>query len=147
MSLSEICAEGGVSVLVILTLVQIVPVKLNPWTWIAKALGRAINGEVMEHIGVLDKKVDKLENDIEKAGAIDEQRDIEIRRVRILRFGEELLKDDRHTKEHFDQTLMDITRYERYCEKHPEFENNVTDLTIAHIKAVYQQCYEKHSFL
>lgn len=147
MDLSEILWGTGGIAAVIMTLIQVSKIEVNPWSWIAKHLGRAINGEVMEHLGTLDKKVDRLESDIEKARGVDEQRDIEARRVRILRFGEELLQDKKHTKEHFDQTLMDITRYEMYCKTHPEFENNVTDLTVAHIKAVYQKCWQEHSFL
>ena len=32
----------------LLTLVQIAPIKVNPWTAIGKAIGRAINGDVIE---------------------------------------------------------------------------------------------------
>lgn len=45
-------------------------------------------------------------------------------RYRILRFNDEILHEQRHTKEHFDQILDDITRYEKYCDEHPEYENN-----------------------
>ena len=34
-------------------------------------------------------------------------------RYRILRFNDEILHEQRHTKEHFDQILDDITRYEQ----------------------------------
>ena len=34
-------------------------------------------------------------------------------RYRILRFNDEILHEQRHTKEHFDQILDDITRYEK----------------------------------
>ena len=44
-----------VGVLGALTVLQVAPIKINPWTWIARAIGRAINAEVIA-------KVDKLEN-------------------------------------------------------------------------------------
>ena len=43
MTIQEILAGGGGALLVLMTLVQIAPVKINPWSAIAKALGRAIN--------------------------------------------------------------------------------------------------------
>ena len=45
MSIKEILAGGG-GVLILMTLVQIAPIKVNPWSRIAGAIGRAINAEV-----------------------------------------------------------------------------------------------------
>lgn len=137
--------EGAVVLL--LSLVQISKIQINPWSWLAKTIGRAINGEVMDQVKSLNDKVEHMENDLNAARKADERRDIEQRRVRILRFGEEILRNIRHTKEHFDQILIDITVYEKYCLTHPEFENDVTVETISHIKDVYQKCWKEHSFL
>lgn len=101
----------------------------------------------MDQVKSLNDKVEHMENDLNAARKADERRDIEQRRVRILRFGEEILRNIRHTKEHFDQILIDITVYEKYCLTHPEFENDVTVETISHIKDVYQKCWKEHSFL
>ncbi len=68
-------------------------------------------------------------------------------RYRILRFNDEILHDKKHTKEHFDQILDDITRYEKYCEEHPEYENNKAVLAIANIEAVYRECGKENKFL
>ena len=45
-------------------------------------------------------------------------------RYRILRFDDEIRHDEKHTKEHFDQIMDDITKYELYCASHPDFPNN-----------------------
>lgn len=68
-------------------------------------------------------------------------------RYRILRFNDEILHEQRHTKEHFDQILDDITRYEKYCDEHPEYENNKATLAIKNVKRVYQKCSDENSFL
>lgn len=68
-------------------------------------------------------------------------------RYRILRFNDEILHEQRHTKEHFDQILDDITRYEKYCDEHPEYENNKAILAIKNVKRVYQKCSDENSFL
>ena len=47
MSINELVAGGGGAVLVLLTLIQIAPIEINPWSAIAAAIGRAINREVI----------------------------------------------------------------------------------------------------
>lgn len=120
--------------------VQISPVKINPWSWAAKKIGKAINGEVIGKVESLDQKVESMRCTNDERYAID-------CRSRILRFGDELLHDTLHTKEHFDQILRDVKFYEEYCAAHPEFENNTTVLTTKKIEECYQTCWDKHSFL
>ena len=68
-------------------------------------------------------------------------------RYRILRFNDEILHDQRHSKEHFDQILDDVTRYEKFCRDHPEYENNKAILAIENIKRVYKKCTDEATFL
>lgn len=139
MSINELVAGGGAAI-VIMTLIQITPIKVNPWSAIAKAIGRAINGEVI-------KKVDSLGEEVQYLRKENEEREAVAARVRILHFGDEIYRNVRHSKEHFDQTLADITDYEQYCKDHPEFRNNMTTMTVENIKATYQHCLETHDFL
>lgn len=140
MELKELLLNGGGTLLVLLTLIQIAPVKINPWSSIAKAVGRAINGEVLEKVSKLDQEMQGVR------AAMAEEKAVNCR-ARILRFGDECLHGERHTKEHFDQTLRDIAAYERYCEDHPDFENNVTELTSDRIKEIYRHCLTNDDFL
>lgn len=48
MSIQEILTAGGGTLIVLLTLVQIAPIKLNPWSAIVKWIGHALNAEVLE---------------------------------------------------------------------------------------------------
>lgn len=140
LNLEEILLGGGGVLLVAMTLIQVAPIKVNPWSAVAKAIGRAINGEVIA-------KVDQLERDLEAMKAAQEERDAISCRSRILHFGDETIHGVRHTKEHFDQILRDITNYEQYCEEHPHFENNTTVLTSQRIKDIYEDCLAKADFL
>ena len=121
------------------TLVQITPIKINPWTWLARKIGRAINGEVID-------RVDTLAATVERNQEIADERAAKDSRIRILRFGDELLHDRRHSKEHFDQILQDITEYEHYCETHPKFKNNMTRLTTQKIMEAYSEVWDSHDF-
>lgn len=139
MTMEEIATGGGI-LLVAMTLIQIAPIKLNPWSALAKAIGRAINGEVIT-------KVDRLERELLGMKENLEERDEISCRARILHFGDETIHGVRHTKEHFDQILRDITTYERYCDDHPNFENNTTVLTSRRIKDIYEDCLKTADFL
>ena len=140
MNLEELFLSGGGILLVTMTLIQVAPIKVNPWSTIAKAVGRAINGEVIA-------KVEQLERDLEGMKEAQEERDAISCRSRILHFGDETIHGVRHTKEHFDQILLDITNYERYCDSHPNFENNTTVLTSQRIKDIYENCLKSADFL
>ena len=50
MTLKEILETGGGVLLIVLTLVQIAPIKVNPWSVIAATLGRALNKDVIDLI-------------------------------------------------------------------------------------------------
>ena len=134
MSIQELLLKGGGIVFALLTLVQITPIKVNPWSAIARAIGKAlIGGDIMA----------KLEEDIR----VDDERDADMHRYRLLRFNTELLRKTRHTKEEFDEILYSVTYYERYCEDHPKYENNRAVLAIENIKRVYKECMETNDFL
>ena len=134
MSIQELLLKGGGIVFALLTLVQITPIKVNPWSAIARAIGKAlIWGDIMA----------KLEEHIR----VDDERDADMHRYRLLRFNTELLRKTRHTKEEFDEILYSVTYYERYCEDHPKYENNRAVLAIENIKRVYKECMETNDFL
>lgn len=122
------------------TLIQVTPIKLNPWSWIAKKIGKAINGELIEKVDRMETKVDKLE----KARG---EENAENRRVRILRFSDELQHGVLHSQEHFDQILLDITVYNQYCADHKDFLNDRTLIATERIKSAYRKRLERNDFL
>lgn len=139
-SIKQFGLYGGGIILVIMSLIQISPIKLNPWSWIGRAIGRAINGEVLE-------KVETLTRDVKQNKADDDEQWASLSRTHILRFGDEILHGVSHSKEHFNQVLLDISKYEKYCSSHPQYINNIATATIKQIKKAYQDCLEKNNFL
>ena len=122
------------------TLIQIAPIKINPWSALARAIGRAINREVIEKVDKLENSVESLNNKVDEGGA-------KTARARILRFGDEIIHGVKHSKEHFDDILDDMTDYEHYCKEHPEFKNDKTGITSSLIKDTYKSCLKKHDFI
>lgn len=135
----EILLSSGGLVL-LLTLIEIAPIKINPWRALGRGIGKAINGEVLDKVSQLEADVQKIRDEIGEQAAVN-------CRARILRFGDEVLHGGEHTKEHFDQILRDIDAYEKYCGDHPDFSNNVTGLTSERIKHVYMKRLNENDFL
>lgn len=136
----QIAGGCAVTLGIIFTLVQVSPIKANPWSWIARKLGRAINKEVFDKVDAIDAKVETLRNEMTEKAILD-------CRIRILRFGDSVRIDAKHSKEHFDQILRDIDAYEVYCATHERFRNNVTGMTVELIKEAYRHRCEHNDFL
>lgn len=132
---------------IVLSLVEISPIKINPWTWLGRKISKAFNGEVMQEIGNLSKEIKDVKKDVADIREEAKEREATNRRARILEFGDEILHGTEYSKEHFDQILIDVSEYENYCDEHPHYMNNVARATIKHIKNVYQKCLEEGGFL
>lgn len=117
MSLKEIFLGGGGLLVVLLTLVEFTPIKINPWSALAKAIGRAVNADVL-------RELKSVKDDLSDHIRMDDERNADEHRARILRFNNELLRDIPHTKEEFIDVLADIDFYERYCRDHENYKNN-----------------------
>ena len=140
MDLKEIFMGGGGVLVVLLTLVQIAPVKVNPWSAIAKAVGRAVNADVAKELCEIKKK-------LAAHVTMDDGRPADGHRTRILHFNNELLRSIDHTEEEFNEVLAEIDAYEEYCEEHPEYPNNRAVLAIENIRSNYKERLQKHDFL
>lgn len=122
------------------TLIQIVPIKINPWTWFGKTLRHFFLGGIDSRLVEIKKEVDGIRDIIEEREAV-------LARTHILRFNDELLASQKHSKEYFDQTLEDIDRYDKYCDAHPAFKNSRTVISAQNIKDTYNGLLKEHKFL
>lgn len=134
MTLAQIFSWGSGGLFLLLTLVQLAPIKVNPWSWLAKSVGKAIG------IAAIAKKLDEHIS-------TDDRRDADRHRMEILRFNNELLRSIDHTKEEFIEVLAEIDAYERFCEDHPDYPNNRAVLAIENIRENYRERLKKHDFL
>ncbi len=147
MSLREILTHGGGALFLLLTLVEIAPIQVNPWSALAKIFGRAINADVLAELKVLKEGQKKNQTRLDEHIRIDNERDADQHRIRILGFNTELLRDMRHTREDFIDIMGEIDFYERYCANHPEYKNNRAVHAISNIKRVYDELQARHDFL
>lgn len=87
----------------------------------------------------LSKKIDSLEKKIDLNKAED-------KRTSILRFNSEIKRGIHHDEEEFNDCLVAIDYYEKYCEDHPKYPNNKAVLAIANVKRTYEKAYQENDF-
>lgn len=108
---------------------------------------KQIRNNLKTAIDSLETKIDVMTNSVDK---LQHSNDVGMAltwRYRILRFDDEIRHDEKHTKEHFDQILEDITDYERYCKENPDFPNDKAKLAIENIREIYLKCSREKTFL
>lgn len=121
---------GGIMVFVIIlfSIIQITPIKINPISWFGKTLNKD-----------LSNKVEQNRKDLAEHIAQDH-------RNKIFRFQNELLNGICHTKEEFDEVLDACAYYEEYVDK-----NNITNgkavEAIKYLRTTYQKCLAKGDFV
>ena len=147
MTITDILGLSGGGIIVILTLLQIAPIKINPWGAIARGIGRAINSDILRNVDDLRKDVIEVRTDIFELEVIADKREAARCRAEILSFNSELLHDIQHTEEHFNHILRAITIYSSLCDRYPDFENGIIAAAIDNIKRVHSMCMQQHKFL
>ena len=132
MGLNEIFGVSGGVALILLTLIQIAPIKINPWSAIAKAIGRAINGELIHEVKTVSENVD--------------QNEIDRLRWEILDFSNSCQNGRRHTKEEYGHIIKMHEKYEAILSRRHE-SNGQIDLAFEYITTLYKKCQIEHDFL
>ena len=118
MTLKEIFLSGSGALVVILTLIQISPIKVDPFGALARWIGRALNGDVLKKLDKMESAQAETRERLDEHIHIDNERNADAHRVQILRFNRELLQEAPHTQEDFIEALSEIDFYEHYCKNH-----------------------------
>lgn len=98
---------------------------------------------ITELSGKIDRVDDKLDSHIKK----DAEQDARWARRRIINFADECRRDVKHSSEHFDSILDDITFYTRFCDQHPLFRNEKAVHSIKYVEEVYDKTKKDNSFI
>ena len=139
---------GATGILVFVSVfIEIIPVKLNPVSWILSWIGKRTNRELMNEVETMKNDINDMQKTIATMQEEEEERNAVNCRIRILGFSDEVAHKQRHSKESFDQVLSDIDVYERYCAEHPKFMNNKTVIAKKRIVEAFDHCLAENDFL
>lgn len=122
------------------------PKDKKPWTALFTFIGKILTKEFSESQKALVDRVDVLSDKIEAvAESVAETRAIAAR-VRILRFADEIIGKQVHSRESYVQIFTDIDTYDRYCRSHLDFKNHNTVSAQKLIADAYDERSKKNDF-
>lgn len=114
---------------ILTTLVQISPLKLNPWDFCLGWIGDRLNSHII-------KKVDALDTKLTEHIAESKDSYIKQKRGRILKFVEDGMGGKTYTKETFEFMIKECDDYETYIKKN-DIKNGVIEASITEIRRRY----------
>lgn len=140
---------GNLVVIIVafLSLVQITPIKINPWSRFFKWVGKLINGEVMDSLKSVKQDLESVHKEIDNMKEKEEIREANNLRNRILRFDDELRRKVDHSEESFNQALDDVSSYLDFTGKHEGYHNAKADVAMQNIKDTYAVCKRENKFI
>ena len=124
----ELAGWATVVLIVLFSLIQISPIKLNPWDAIFGWIGKKINGKMHEQMDELKKAVRDLW--------------INEHRQSILDYARECRAGIEHDAEEWNHILAVAAEYELYCEKNT-VSNGVVKADTDYIRCLYQELSKK----
>lgn len=114
-----------------ITLIEVVPIKINPWSWLFKHIGNMMLGDFKEEMLTF-----KFEQ---------ERRNANDMRWNIINFANGCRRNDKHSKDAWNQVLNQITEYECYVTvKH--INNGVIDAESEYLRSLYQEVNKNNNF-
>lgn len=122
----------GFAILGAITVVQIVPIKINPWSWIAQQIRHAMVGELQQSVNALSRELES-----EKVAGI---------RWRVLDFADTERAGRRHSCEQWRHCIDQLSWYESYCHK-KGISNGVMEEATKYLRATYQEHLRNNDFL
>lgn len=149
MDLSEIFLGSGAGIVLLLSLVQVSKIQINPWSWLANAVGHAMTRGVVDEVkalqgemeGRINTRIDGVEKRINlELLSLEERLNYKVdstsqERVRsdIFRFNEGLRNKFHYTEEHWNHMRDTVNSYLAFCESNPQFLNSKCERAIQNI--------------
>ncbi len=94
-----------------------------------------------------DESIKQLQDTLNRHIKEDEDERARNQRYRILRFYDEICEGRKHSENHFEDILDDISDYEQYCAKHTDFRNSRGKIAMEEIQETYKRIKNKGGFL
>ena len=120
----------------LLCLVQISPIKINPWDTILGWIGSKINAGVKKDLDEVSRQT-SIQKEEFREFWVDYQREA------ILRFSRECSQEIPHSREEWNHILDIIKRYETFCSKH-DIANGVIEENSSYLRDLHKQLLQEH---
>lgn len=136
-----------------LTIVQITPIKINPWSFIFEWVGKKVNGALSDKIDkiekaqeAMEKKLDGLQKDINDVKSDTAMKTANDLRWSILNFFNSSRYSRSHSKEEWDHAIDQVRKYESHVEKY-NIDNGVLEEASRWLRSEYQKHINANDFM
>lgn len=128
-----------VAVPVLLSVVQVSPIKINPWSALLQWFGNEMNKDIKEDLKAIHKEIDDMRHESDEN---------EARRLRanILDFANSCRNDRKHTKDEFENISRDYDDYMTII-KRRKLKNGFVEAEYEYIREVFHHCQQENNFL
>lgn len=137
--LKEILTTPSVIIFGVITLIEVVPIKINPWHAIFKWIGKAINGDLQKKVTEIKTDVTELKKDYEFKKADD-------MRWEILNFANTCRQGARHSKDEWRHVMDQLAKYEDYTEA-KGITNGVIEEDSKYLRELYHDRNSSNDFI
>lgn len=137
--LKEIFTTPSVVIFGVITLIEVVPIKINPWHTLFKWIGKAINGELQTQVNEVKREVKDLKKDCELKNADD-------MRWEILNFANTCRHGIHHSKDEWRHVMDQLAKYEDYTEA-KGISNGVIEEDSKYLRELYHDRNSDNDFI
>ncbi len=127
--LENFAVWGAAAVVAALSVIQLSPLKINPWDSLFSWLGEKLNNET-------EKKLDKLQKQVNSMW-------VNSHRNTILRFARESRANVEHSLDEWKNLLNVAEEYEKYI-RETNTTNGVITQDTAYLRSLYQELSREH---
>ena len=114
------------------TLIEVVPIKIKPWSWLMNWLGERLCGDIR-------RDLTEMKTEFEEYQAED-------MRWSILDFANSCRKREQHSKEEWNHAISQLKKYETYT-KIKHIDNGVIEEDGEYLRELYHERCIKNDFL
>ncbi len=100
-----------------------------------------------DKLDAMTAQIGKIEKSLNEHIENDAENDAKQARRRIIVFADECRRKVKHSEEHFDNVLDDITFYQQFCDDHPKFKNKKAEQSIAFVLDVSSECKRSNDYI
>lgn len=132
--------------LIVLSLIEITPVKVNPWSAIGRGVSKFLNWMSKQMMGEFVDKLDGISDKVDTLSTVVDENEIDRIRWEIFMFSSECQRGVNHTQREFQRIFKINKKYHNILERIHE-ENGDIDREIAYLEKLYAEKQENDSFL
>lgn len=129
--------------LVLSVLVEVVPIRINPWGTLFRWIGEKLTGSLRSELNDLKKDIEHVNRKVSEVRDEAVRSDVANMRWFILSFAQDCRDGVTHSKEQWTHALNQCKYYETYCAEH-SVQNGVIEEDTKFVRDLYAELSREH---